>query len=61
VCAEHGTWFDGEELPLFIRTFAEARAGEVTTEDLNAAGVPGDARGEEGFFTNFFRLLRSGT
>ncbi len=49
-CPEHGTWFDGFELPEFIRAFAEQRAGEITEEDAAAAGVP-----EDGFFTKLFR------
>jgi Zn-finger nucleic acid-binding protein len=52
VCDPHGTWFDRDELPIFVSAFAEARAGEVTDDDLDAAGVGG------GFFTSLFRKLR---
>jgi Zn-finger nucleic acid-binding protein len=60
VCDAHGTWFDGDELPAFIRAFAELRAGELDDEDLAAAGIPGSApkEGDGGFFTDLFSLLR---
>ncbi|CAN5379863.1 hypothetical protein BH09MYX1_BH09MYX1_18920 [soil metagenome] len=47
-CKLHGTWFDGLELPEFISAFAEARAGDVSEDDAEAAGVP------RGFFTKLF-------
>jgi Zn-finger nucleic acid-binding protein len=52
VCDVHGTWFDrcnGDELQMFVTSFAEARAGEVTEGDLRSAGVGG------GFFSRLFR------
>ncbi|MEP7127153.1 MAG: zf-TFIIB domain-containing protein [Byssovorax sp.] len=61
VCDAHGTWFDRDELSTFVRAFAEQRAGEIDDEDLEAAGIPGHARGSEkgdGFFTNLFSLLK---
>ena len=42
VCDVHGTWFDrcnGDELQMFVTSFAEARAGEVTEGDLRSAGA----------------------
>ncbi len=60
VCGAHGTWFDYQELSMFIRTFAEQRAGDVTAEDLEAAGVPGGGlpADDGGFFTDLFHSLR---
>jgi Zn-finger nucleic acid-binding protein len=49
ICDAHGTWFDARELPAFIETATAARAGEVTSEDLESAGVGG------GFFARLFR------
>jgi Zn-finger nucleic acid-binding protein len=54
VCDQHGTWFDRSELPMFVRTFSEARAGEVGADDLAAAGVPTTGRG---FFTDVFEAV----
>jgi Zn-finger nucleic acid-binding protein len=41
VCDAHGTWFDARELAVFLENESAARAGEVTTEDMEAAGVGG--------------------
>jgi Zn-finger nucleic acid-binding protein len=41
VCDTHGTWFDARELATFLENQSEARAGEVTSEDMEAAGVGG--------------------
>ena len=49
ICDAHGTWFDARELPAFIETATAARAGEVTAEDLETAGVG------QGFFARLFR------
>jgi len=49
VCEAHGTWFDRDELGMLIDALREARAGEVTPDDLDAAGVGG------GFFARLFR------
>jgi Zn-finger nucleic acid-binding protein len=59
VCSDHGTWFDRDELSMFVRTFAEARAGTVTDDDLAAAGIPGAQTkpGGGGFFTDLFASL----
>jgi Zn-finger nucleic acid-binding protein len=59
VCDEHGTWFDRDELAMFVRTFSEARAGELTEDDLQAAGLPGAApsAGGGGFLSDVFRAL----
>jgi Zn-finger nucleic acid-binding protein len=63
VCDAHGTWFDHGELPMFISVFATRRAGELSDEDLRAAGVPGRGDsavdGESGFFTDLFHSLKS--
>jgi Zn-finger nucleic acid-binding protein len=48
VCDAHGTWFDARELAAFLESEAAARAGEVTTDDLQSAGVGG-------FFARLFR------
>lgn len=40
-CDAHGTWFDARELPLFLESVAKARAGDVSPDDLQAAGVGG--------------------
>jgi Zn-finger nucleic acid-binding protein len=54
VCEAHGTWFDrdnGDELRMFVTAFEDARAGVVTEDDLQHAGVPGAG----GFFARLFR------
>ena len=50
-CPEHGTWFDYRELPMFVQVFADRRAGEITEDDLQAAGV------ERGFFSDLFARI----
>ena len=63
VCAAHGTWFDRGELPTFIDEQSKARAGELSDEDLAAAGLPGTGGSDEdvgvvrGFFRNVARLF----
>ena len=47
-CADHGTWFDRDELEMFVESHHAARTGEV-----NEADVPM----QEGFFTRLFRSL----
>jgi Zn-finger nucleic acid-binding protein len=60
VCDAHGTWFDRSELPMFVSVFATRREGEVSEEDLRAAGLPGGtSSGESGFFTDLFRSIRA--
>jgi Zn-finger nucleic acid-binding protein len=54
VCDAHGTWFDRNEVVTFAEASAEARAGEVSEDDLRAAGVGG------GFFSRLFGSLRGG-
>jgi Zn-finger nucleic acid-binding protein len=54
VCDAHGTWFDRNEVIYFAEASAESRAGEVSEDDLRAAGVGG------GFFSRLFRSLRGG-
>jgi Zn-finger nucleic acid-binding protein len=49
VCDAHGTWFDTRELPVIIDAFEAARAGDVTSDDLESAGIGG------GFFSRLFR------
>jgi Zn-finger nucleic acid-binding protein len=63
VCDAHGTWFDRAELPIFMTAFQEKRTGELSDDDLRAAGIPGggttsDGDAEPGFFTDLFRSLR---
>lgn len=41
VCDEHGTWFDCDELTAFVEHYTERRAGEISEDDLDAAGVGG--------------------
>jgi Zn-finger nucleic acid-binding protein len=41
VCDAHGTWFDARELPIVLDAFEAARAGVVTDDDMEAAGVGG--------------------
>jgi Zn-finger nucleic acid-binding protein len=54
VCDAHGTWFDRGEVVAFAEASAESRAGEVSEDDLRAAGVGG------GFFSRLFSSLRGG-
>jgi Zn-finger nucleic acid-binding protein len=54
VCDTHGTWFDRGEVVMFAEASADTRAGEVTEDDLHAAGVGGG-----GFFSRLFGSLRS--
>lgn len=54
VCDAHGTWFDCDELTAFVEAFKEQRAGDLTDEDLDAAGVTGP-----GFLTRVFRSIFS--
>lgn len=56
VCTPHGTWFDHDELAMFVAHAREARAGDVSRGDLEAAGVPDE---REGFFGRIFRALRA--
>lgn len=57
VCTAHGTWFDRTELDAFVKAHSEARAGEVTEEDLRAAGVEGStSKGDIGFFGAMFEV-----
>lgn len=59
VCDAHGTWFDWGELAML---FAPGPAPEPLSEaELEAAGIPGDANQEPGFFTTLFRGLLSGS
>ncbi len=39
-CATHGTFFDRGEVPVFADLCQERRAGAVTNEDLENAGIP---------------------
>ncbi len=48
-CAEHGIWFDRDELEMFVKSHTEARAGDVTPDDLPL---------QEGFFARLFRSIR---
>jgi Zn-finger nucleic acid-binding protein len=59
VCNEHGTWFDRGEMEMFVKSFAQDRVGEITEDDLKAAGLPGAETkpGGGGFFTSVFELL----
>ena len=63
VCAAHGTWFDRGELPAFVDSWSQRRAGDISDEDLHAAGLPGSgSSGEDvgvtrGFFRNLARLF----
>lgn len=58
VCDAHGTWFDWGELSML---FAPGPTPEPLSEaELEAAGIPGDANQEPGFFTVLFRGLLSG-
>ena len=50
VCDAHGTWFDARELEIVAEALREARAGDVTDDDLEAAGVK-----KGGFFARLFR------
>lgn len=52
VCDAHGTWFDRDELTLFVEGARDARAGEISGDDLGSAGVP-----QAGFFSRVFRAL----
>lgn len=52
VCDAHGTWFDCDEMAAFAESFKERRAGEITDEDLEGAGVPSN-----GFVSRVFRAL----
>lgn len=54
VCDAHGTWFDRDELEMFVKSHVDARAGEIDGDDLRAAGVEG------GFFSKVFRSLFGG-
>ncbi|MEO8877781.1 MAG: zf-TFIIB domain-containing protein [Polyangiaceae bacterium] len=57
ICAQHGTWFDREELDQFVSAHSTARAGEVTEDDLRAAGVGGSTeKGDIGFFGAMFQV-----
>lgn len=51
VCDVHGTWFDRDELEMFVKSRTDERAGELSGDDLRAAGVEG------GFFSNVLRSL----
>ena len=62
VCRAHGTWFDREELPMMVSVHRRQREGELSDEDLRAAGLPGGdstTDGDGGFFTDLFRSLRA--
>jgi Zn-finger nucleic acid-binding protein len=66
VCPAHGTWFDRGELTAFIDEWSKTRAGELSDEDLQAAGLPGSGGSDEdvgavrGFFRNVARLFGGG-
>lgn len=51
-CDAHGTWFDALELNELIRSAAEARAGEISEADAEAAGVP-----SEGLFGKLAKMF----
>jgi Zn-finger nucleic acid-binding protein len=59
VCNDHGTWFDRDELRMFVRAFAEARSGDLSEADLHAAGLPGAGvrAGGGGFFSDVLSAL----
>ena len=61
VCDAHDTWFDRDELSMFVSVFVRQREGEIDDADLAAAGVPGGSRpdGESGFFTDLYRAIQS--
>ncbi len=40
VCDSHGTWFDRDELALFVEKRRAERAGDLDGDDLRRAGVP---------------------
>ena len=52
VCDAHGTWFDRDELSLYVEKHTAARAGDVSLDD-----VPGASGG---FFTRVFQSLFGG-
>lgn len=54
VCDAHGTWFDRDELEMFVKSHADARAGDIDGDDLRAAGV------NDGFFSKVFRAIFRG-
>lgn len=56
VCTAHGTWFDHDELALFVEQASAERAGDVSADDRAEAGLTG---GGAGFFGRIFRALRS--
>ncbi len=58
VCDVHGTWFDWGELAMLAAP--PPAAPELTEHELEAAGIPGDANEEPGFFATLFRGLLSG-
>jgi Zn-finger nucleic acid-binding protein len=47
-CDDHGTWFDRDELELFVQSHRDARAGEVAQSDVPM---------QEGFFSRAFNAL----
>lgn len=47
-CAEHGTWFDRDELEMFVKAQTDTRAGDVR---------PADIPMEQGFFSRIFRAF----
>jgi Zn-finger nucleic acid-binding protein len=57
VCDAHGTWFDQGEVTKYTEAYAAARAGELTAEDLEAAGVHGSPAG--GFWAKVRQLFGS--
>jgi Zn-finger nucleic acid-binding protein len=61
VCSDHGTWFDRGEMEMFVKSFAQDRVGEITEDDLKAAGLPGAETkpGGGGFFSSVFQCLGS--
>jgi Zn-finger nucleic acid-binding protein len=56
VCDAHGTWFDRGELGELVQAHMEARAGEISEEDLKAAGVSGGTS-KSSFFGDLFATL----
>ncbi len=55
VCDAHGTWFDRDELSLFIEKEQERRTVELSDDDLVAAGLPGAPT--RGLFSRIFGVL----
>jgi Zn-finger nucleic acid-binding protein len=58
VCADHGTWFDRTELGSFVSAHASSRVGDITDDDLHAAGIGStESKGDIGFFGAMFQVV----